>query len=161
MQQANCLTVGWLRGAFRPFQLPPMKPDIKCAGWAPGFRARSLCSLALLPVSPARPNYTRIHSRIFASSTCWLWESDRPLLAFSSETFDLLEWACSVATQAVCSQAFKRSNQPGTLLPRRANTKTGRHVFGHFLVLQFDSPHWKLITRIMGDIALQSNYKRW
>lgn len=31
-------------GAFRPFQLPSMKPDINCAGWAPGFGARSLCS---------------------------------------------------------------------------------------------------------------------
>lgn len=63
-----------------------------------------------------------------------LWGSYRPLLALSAETFDLLEWACSVATQSVCLQGFKRSNQPGTLLPPRANTKTGRYVFGHSLL---------------------------
>jgi hypothetical protein len=145
-QQANCLTVRWLRWGFPPISPPPppppVKPDINCAGWAPGFRARSLCSSALLPVSPARPNY----ARIFARPTClldgFLWESER-----LQKTFDLLEWACDVATRSVCLQGFKAVE-----LARRSVATLRRHknlrqaCFRAFLDMRFVHSHWILIT---------------
>jgi hypothetical protein len=101
-----------------------------------------LCSFALLPVSPpARPNYTRIHSRIFLAGSvrCVVLLDEfcgngagQPYAAERRENF-LTFWSGRAMWQlsSVRLQGFKRSNQPGTLLPRRADAKTGWLVFRH------------------------------